>query len=1025
MEQQPTQQQQQQQQLVFQQLLSDRYLRGWEGEGSQGTQLLPTVAWFRSLACITQALSAVYMLWRAARSCPGGWLYFYSLPVLLAEAAMALLSNLFLLSLWRQVERPQRWLEDMLPLEDFPAVDVYIVCYTEPVSVVEPTCIAALNLNWPGSRLVVHVLDDGNSSEIADIVERLQFQARYMQRDAQIVHVARQKVRGVPHHAKAGNINSALLKEGPGSGEFILVLDCDMIVHPDFLMRTLGHFYWQPDAAAGLSGSSRPHCPENFSKTSSSNCCGKQDHGVAAPPSAAGPMQRPWVLKEKAAFIQTPQDFWNVSADDPLVHFARFFYGPMLQGRDGIGAAPCCGTGVVFRRDVLVSVGGQAYGSITEDYNTAMTLLASGFSTMFLNERMAFGQAPGDLSGMFAQRLRWAMGTVQILLSDNPLTRPGLTLVQALLFWEAAVHHFLSLPTVLLSLLPLIYMFTEVAPVSALHLWEFSALFCSYYLANRLMMWQLHRAVEGGDQEMWRGSQMWVWLAPNHCKAIWKVLLAELPLLQWLTKKEIAFKVTQKAPSMPAGTQSSPSSSKPAASVSAWRHNALYLTYYAATAAALAWVLVHAVLGVYTLWQGALLAAAFGWALLLCLCVWPPVSTLLPREETEEGWRIQWDVFLKIPEPIRRAASSTAALLTPRSHGHHSRRQSAYGSYANTPSAAGPALSPLSRLGSLVGGIWPPSSFANTPSDAAAAAGPALSPLSHLGSLVGGMWPSSSHASTPSDAAAAAGPALSPLSRLGSLVGGMWPPSSHASTPAAAADAAAGPALSPLSRLGSLVGGMWPPGTHHSPHSGHESPGAHHHHAEPAIGRANGLLLPLTGNLAVDAALPVLTQDAAIQAGLSHASVSSSTGTASSALCNHQLLGRSSSVDPGWQPSSKYTEWRVRALPEWLAANSSTNAAAGTSPHLAGHSYPQVAPLKIPFSKSSSTARQSSPGTVSTAMLVPTEPANIFEASIAARPNFEARQLPPGSYWYQIVNALILCVLLAGTVIELVTGKAL
>jgi hypothetical protein len=44
--------------------------------------------------------------------------------------------------------------------------------------VVEPTCIAALNLNWPGSRLVVHVLDDGNSREVADMVKRLQFQAR-------------------------------------------------------------------------------------------------------------------------------------------------------------------------------------------------------------------------------------------------------------------------------------------------------------------------------------------------------------------------------------------------------------------------------------------------------------------------------------------------------------------------------------------------------------------------------------------------------------------------------------------------------------------------------------------------------------------------------------------------------------------------------------------------------------------------------------------------------------------------------
>jgi hypothetical protein len=38
--------------------------------------------------------------------------------------------------------------------------------------------------------------------------------------------------------------------------------------------------------------------------------------------------------------------------------------------------------GVVFRRDVLVSIGGQAYGSVTEDYNTAMCLMASGFSTM-------------------------------------------------------------------------------------------------------------------------------------------------------------------------------------------------------------------------------------------------------------------------------------------------------------------------------------------------------------------------------------------------------------------------------------------------------------------------------------------------------------------------------------------------------------------------------------------------------------------------------------------------------------------
>jgi cellulose synthase (UDP-forming) len=52
---------------------------------------------------------------------------------------------------------------------------------------------------------------------------------------------------------------------------------------------------------------------------------------------------------------------------------------------------------------------------------------------------------------------------LQILIRDNPLTRPGLTLVQSLLFWEAGAHHFLSLPTILMTVLPIIYMFTEVS----------------------------------------------------------------------------------------------------------------------------------------------------------------------------------------------------------------------------------------------------------------------------------------------------------------------------------------------------------------------------------------------------------------------------------------------------------------------------------------------------------------------------------------------------------------------------------
>jgi hypothetical protein len=191
---------------------------------------------------------------------------------------------------------------------------------------------------------------------------------RQMQRHAQLVYTAREKAPGVAHHAKAGNINSALVNTPHASGDFVLVLDCDMIVHPEFLLRTLGHFY--VESKAGNDGAS-----------------------------AKGQPSTSWVLKPKAALLQAPQDFWNVEAADPLGHCARFFYGPGLQGRDGANATPCCGTGVLFRRDILVSIGGQAYGSVTEDYNTAMHLLASGFGNMYVNERLTFGMVPEDISG--------------------------------------------------------------------------------------------------------------------------------------------------------------------------------------------------------------------------------------------------------------------------------------------------------------------------------------------------------------------------------------------------------------------------------------------------------------------------------------------------------------------------------------------------------------------------------------------------------------------------------------------------
>ena len=264
--------------------------RAWDGIGTEGTMVRPLTHVFRVLSFAMILVSMAYLFWRGARSLvpyPTGN-YIYCIFVYIVELSFLPLTFVFVLSMWNTIDRSARWAGDMLPKNKLPHVDVYIVRHSEEIDVLEPTVIAALNMNWPGEKLTVHVLDDGAGKDVLKMVRRLRYQLTCMKRQARLVYVARRILRSVPHHSKAGNINHAILGS-QGKGEYIMVLDTDMIVHPDFLQRTIGHFYKR------------------------------------------GPNREGWVPKERCAFLQTPQDFWNVPPSDPMVHCARFFYGPMLQ----------------------------------------------------------------------------------------------------------------------------------------------------------------------------------------------------------------------------------------------------------------------------------------------------------------------------------------------------------------------------------------------------------------------------------------------------------------------------------------------------------------------------------------------------------------------------------------------------------------------------------------------------------------------------------------------------------------------
>jgi len=573
------------------------------------------------------AISFSYLVWRALRSLNPGWWYFYSVPFFMIELTGWTLGLCFIYSLYviltsaavrsssarrplarpeshshapslvrsfsryYQIDRPSRSITVMLPEDEFPKVDVYICRYSEPVEILEATTVAALNMDYPGDKLSIYVCDDGKSPEVLAMCKRLRYQLRYMDRRANLFYVGRSKKEGVPHHAKAGNINNTLLMHSSEDVQYLMVLDCDMIVHPTFLHRTLSHFYVSDDNGG-------------------------------------------WRQKEFIGLLQTPQDFWNVDSEDPMVHCARFFYGPMLQGRDGCGACPCCGTGVIFQRSTLVSVGGQSYGSITEDCNTSMQLLSSGFANMFLNERLVYGMAPEDLPGVFQQRARWAMGAIQILYRDNPLRKRGLTMSQSFLFFEIGAHHYLAIGTAMATLVPLIYVYVEASPVIVEYLWEFCIVFGVFFATNRVMIWWAHRGcASGGTLELWRGGQMWIWMCPSHIKSIWKTFMSETNLFGWLGSFELTFKVTSKDEDSVSFCESLAFASP-------------FVLYILAVIGSTIYFVVMAVVKSYSTWVILMTLTALAWSVYISLCIWPPVSVMIPRVETDHGWKISWETAI-------------------------------------------------------------------------------------------------------------------------------------------------------------------------------------------------------------------------------------------------------------------------------------------------------------------------------------------------------------------------------------------
>mmetsp|Transcript_17935 Transcript_17935/g.26566 ORF Transcript_17935/g.26566 Transcript_17935/m.26566 type:complete len:892 (-) Transcript_17935:267-2942(-) len=312
--------------------------------------------------------------------------------------------------------------------QDLPTIDIMIPCYSEPTEIVEMTLKACYDMDYPDHKITCWVCDDGGKDDMKEMV--LLNAARHKGK-MKTRYVARIKIKGVPHHAKAGNLNNCILKEG-STGQLIIILDCDMLPEP-CMARTVAPFF--------------------FKKLPMRN--GKYER--------FGPVDEVDVVKgslvERAEFdnetglLQTPQAFYNLDSLDLLGQSYAYFYECQMSGWDGSGCTPCCGTGVTFNRYALEKVGGFSVGSITEDFKTSLNLCANGFKCKFFLQRMTRGVSPKELNAFMIQRQRWAVGAIQILLAGNPLFIKGLPLRARWLYFFSTVGIVYIIPVVLMGII--------------------------------------------------------------------------------------------------------------------------------------------------------------------------------------------------------------------------------------------------------------------------------------------------------------------------------------------------------------------------------------------------------------------------------------------------------------------------------------------------------------------------------------------------------------------------------------------
>lgn len=326
--------------------------------------------------------------------------------------------------------------------DSLPRVDILIPSYNEDPELLEVTLLAATQVAYPDKKLAVYLLDDGGTVQKRNDPDPLKAQ-QAIRRHEELTELARRVgarylTREKNLHAKAGNINDALPH---CSGDLVLILDADHVPARDILQKTVGFFLQDP----------------------------------------------------KLFLVQTPHYFIN---PDPIERNLdtftdmpgenEMFYSVVQHGLDFWGGSFFCGSAALLRRSCLDEIGGICGETITEDAETALSLHARGYRSVYLGTPLISGLQPETFSGFVMQRVRWAQGMVQIFLLKNPLLLKGLKLPQRLAYTSSSFFWFFPLARSVFLLAPAAFLLFGFQIYNA-NLWEFLAYALPHIVAATML----------------------------------------------------------------------------------------------------------------------------------------------------------------------------------------------------------------------------------------------------------------------------------------------------------------------------------------------------------------------------------------------------------------------------------------------------------------------------------------------------------------------------------------------------------